>query len=298
MARTELFAQYQVGGAFTVAGVDKHPNQILFVCSVNGTNAAGGGQNPDNPLATIDYAIGLCTASKGDVIYAMPGHTETITAAAGVALDVAGVSIIGLGEGRNRPVISYTTVAGASLDVSAANTRIENVRFSVVGVDAVTAAINVTAANFTLRNCQMELADATNQAVLGILTTANGTRLTVEGCYFHGTADAGTVAAIRIVGGDGHKILNNIFIGAYTTTLGAIDNVTTACTNTHVIGNTINALTASSAKAMVFVSTSTGQISNNRMQILTGSAPITGAAMSWVGGNYYAATIGAAGTLI
>jgi hypothetical protein len=34
------------------------------------------------------------------------------------------------------------------------------------------------------------------------------------------------------------------------------------------------------------------------MQVLTGTAPIVGAAMSWVGRNYYAATIATAGTLI
>ena len=43
---------------------------------------------------------------------------------------------------------------------------------------------------------------------------------------------------------------------------------------------------------------STGQISGNQMQILSGTAPITGDAMAWVGNNYYAAAIATAGTLI
>ncbi len=51
-------------------------------------------------------------------------------------------------------------------------------------------------------------------------------------------------------------------------------------TNAVVDGNRINNLTASSTKSMVFVAGSTGMISNNRMQILSGSAPITGAALS------------------
>lgn len=47
-----------------------------------------------------------------------------------------------------------------------------------------------------------------------------------------------------------------------------------------------------------FAAGSTGMISDNRMQILSGTAPITAAGMSWVGGNYYAAALATAGTLI
>jgi len=115
---------------------------------------------------------------------------------------------------------------------------------------------------------------------------------------FLGSQDAGTAAAIRIVGGNEHVIDGNYFHGNYTTTLGAIDNVTTATLRTRVSNNYIFNATASSAVAMTFVSTSTGIISGNYMQVLTGTAPIVGAGMSWVGGNYYAAVIATAGTLI
>jgi hypothetical protein len=115
---------------------------------------------------------------------------------------------------------------------------------------------------------------------------------------FIGTTDAGTAAAVRVVGGNEHVIKGNRFYGAYTTSLGAIDNATTACLRVTIADNVIENATASSTKAMVFQSGSTGSITGNRMQILSGSAPITGAAMSWVGANYYAATIATAGTLI
>lgn len=279
---------------------DVFTGSVFFVCNATNANGSNGnaGTKPDQPLASIDYAIGLCTANKGDVIYVLPGHVETITAAAGVAADVAGVSIIGVGSGRLRPVVNYTTAVGASFDVTAANVRVRNLVFTPIGFDAITAAINVQAADFVLEDCDMQHANATNQATLGILTNASGTRLTVRNSRFYGTSDAGTNAAIRIVGGDGHRIENNVFSGAYASGTGPIENVTTACTNTIVKDNCINNLTASCTKAMVFVAGSTGQISRNYMQILSGTAPITGAAMSWTGANYYAATIATAGTLI
>lgn len=271
---------------------------VFWVDSVTGTNAAGYGSSPASPVASIDYAVGLCTADNGDAIMVAPGHVETVTAAAGLALDVAGVTVRGLGKGRQRGRINYTTAVGASVDITAARVAIENLTFTPIGVDAVTAAVNISAADVTLTGCEFELANATNQATLGVLTTAAADRLRIEGCHFHGTGDAGTAAAVRIVGGDSIVIRDNIFHGAYTTTLGAIDNATTACTGAQIINNAINNLTASSAKCMTFQSGSTGQIRENTMQVLTGTAPIAGAAMSWVGRNYYAATIATAGTLI
>ena len=266
---------------------------------VDGTTGADGNEGSwSSPKASITGALGSCVANNGDVIVVMAGYTAAVSAAAGLALSVAGVTIVGLGNGTNRPTITFDTTTAATMSITAANVTVENFIFDLTGFDAIVAPISPTGADFSLLNCDIETGDATNQAALAVLTTAAATRLTVAGCTFHGTADAGTATAIRIVGGAGHKIINNSFIGAYTTSLGAIDNVTTACTEAVVQGNLINNLSASSAKAMVFVATSTGIISNNRMQVLTGTAPITGAAMSWVGGNYYAATIATAGTLI
>lgn len=270
--------------------------QYFFVSS--STGADGNPGSWDLPKQTISGALGSCVANRGDVIALMPGFTKSITAAAGVALNVAGVTLVGLGNGSDRATITFTTATAATMTVTSANISVRNVLFDLTGFDAIVAPISPTAADFSLIGCDITTGNATNQAALAILTTTAANRLTVAGCTFHGTSDAGTAAAIRIVGGTGHQIINNVFIGAYTTSLGAIDNATTACTEAVVSGNLINNLTASSAKAMVFVATSTGMIANNRMQILTGTAPITGAAMSWVGGNYYAATIATAGTLI
>lgn len=279
--------------------------KVFFVLSTS--NALHGNLQTEFPVdkdgvprvyGTIDAAIGACVAGRGDVIYVLPGHTETVSSATSLVCDVAGVTIKGLGEGAARPTITLGTAITATIPVSAANVTIDNVIINMTGFDAITAGITPTAANFTLSNSLVITATATNQAVLGILTTAAADRMRLIGNEFIGTTDAGTAAAVRIVGGNEHVIRGNRFYGAYTTTLGAIDNVTTACLRVTVADNVIENATASSTKAMVFVSTSTGSITNNRMQILSGTAPITGAAMSWVGANYYAATIATAGTLI
>lgn len=259
------------------------------------------GVDPDGKarfFSTIDAAVGACTAGANDTILVLPGHTEAVTAAGGLALDVAGVTVKGLGVGANRPTITLSTSTAATIAVSAANVTMDNVIVDLTGIDAIVSGIAVTATDFTLSNSLVITASASAQATLGILTTAAASRMRLLGNEFLGTTDAGTAAAVRIVGGNEHVIKGNRFYGAYTTSLGAIDNVTTACLRVTIADNVIENATASSTKAMVFVAASTGSIYNNKMQILSGTAPITGAAMSWVGANYYAATIATAGTLI
>lgn len=247
-------------------------------------------------FSTLAAAVAMAQANR-DTIYIVPGHTETISSSTALNISVAGLQIVGLGIGALRPTFTLNTATSTTITVSAANVRIENVVIDGTGFDAIAAVITVTATNFQLANSELILANATNQAVLGI-SIATGLRASIVGNRITGTVDAGTTAAIQFVGGADHVITDNVMIGAYTAGTGAISNLTTAALRCDIARNVINNLTASSTKAMTFVAGSTGTIRDNRMQILSGAAPITGAAMSWVGSNYYAATIATLGTLI
>ena len=78
----------------------------FFVDSSTGSNSYNG-LDKNHPVATIDYAVGLCTANKGDIILVMPGHNEAITAATSLVVDVAGIQIIGLGVNQSRPMLDF-----------------------------------------------------------------------------------------------------------------------------------------------------------------------------------------------
>ena len=107
-----------------------HPGEVFWVnnSGVLAKGGVGGSDGNDGsyrrPFATIDYAIGKCTASRGDIIAVMPGHEEDIDAAAGIALDVAGVAIIGLGSAALRPKITFSATA-STMTVTAANCSIQ-----------------------------------------------------------------------------------------------------------------------------------------------------------------------------
>lgn len=110
------------------------------------------GRRPDVPYATIDYAIGQCTASNGDVIVVAPGHTETISAAAGINMDVAGVSIMGQGNGADRPAITLSAVA-STFAMNAASCYVGNLLFKVT--DDATIVIDINAADCTVDACEL-----------------------------------------------------------------------------------------------------------------------------------------------
>lgn len=278
----------------------KGASNVYFVSSVlgndgnPGTKMASGG-----PFATFKQA--LTAVSPGDTIILLPGHVETMIAAGTVSVATANITVIGLGVGVVRPTFKYSTSTAATFDIVKDNITFVNVRWDMTGIAALVVGINVkTAANDVyFESCEVIQSSATNACATALITDATATNLRINNCRFTVTG-AGTAMtnALKIVGGDGLQVTNSLFNGPYATGSGAIQNVTTACTNALIFNNNVNNTTGSCTKAMVFVATSTGQITKNALQILSGTAPITGAAMSWVGPNYYAAAIATGSTIV
>lgn len=153
MTKNALYVNQQPGGLFGIEDQSLSTGSRFYVHSGTGTDGAGFGLSPDAPTATVDYAIGLCTASKGDIIYVMPGHAETTTA---IALDVAGVTIRGLGVARNRPTLTSTAAATDLINVTAANCAVRNIRL-VGAASACTALIDGSSAatDFICDGCEL-----------------------------------------------------------------------------------------------------------------------------------------------
>jgi len=241
-----------------------HPGEVFFVNSTTVIAKGGVGSSNGNPgtyqkpFATIDYAIGRCTAGRGDIIVVMPGHTETISAAAGIALDVAGVAVIGLGDGSLRPTINFTATA-STLTMSAASCKLVNILLTG-GIDAVVSPIVVSAADCMIIGC--ELRDVTGQMTDGILTTAAATRLKILNHRHDGATAAGTNAAIAIVGGDDIEITIDKMDGNFA--VGGIDVRTTATTDL-LVRDVVSFRTRNAADIFLVdtITASTGQIGPN-----------------------------------
>lgn len=246
--------------------------------------------------STIAGAVAQATANSGDTIYVLPGHTESVSAAAGIALSTAGIALVGLGYGANRPTITFDTATTATMTITAANVSIENFIFTQA-FDAIVSPIVISAANVSIKNCYFMVANATYQATQMILTTAAANNLLLQGNRFIGTSDAGTTAAVTLVGGDNATIIDNDFIGAYSSGVGAIRSITTLNTNCVIRRNTIVNVTASATKGITLLTGSTGVITENKFGIGSGAAPITADAAWWMG-NWSAAAVATNGTLV
>ena len=149
-----------------------------FVHSGTGADTSDG-RTPDTALATLDAAFGTnyATANQGDRIFLLPGHAETVTAAGGIAHDVAGVSVIGLGNYNQRPRI-LMDAGTASYDISAADAYIENVVFAS-GHLLSAFCFDVTAVGAHIHNCQFD--DNTTAENWGTPVKATGAANTADG---------------------------------------------------------------------------------------------------------------------
>src|SRR3990167_1973227 len=203
---------YNVGQAAEV-----RTGRVFYVDS-GLTNASNGndGKSPRTALATINgnFDHADLTANNGDTIYLLPGHTETHTAAAAVIADIAGVRVVGIGDGRDRPTFNFNATA-ADWDLTGANCSFENIVFDLTTIDAVVSAFDVGAADITFRNCEFIMADACGQAVNAFTPDGSSSRLKIIDCIFRSTT-AGANSAILIAGTpDGIEIAHNHIYGDF-----------------------------------------------------------------------------------
>jgi len=253
-------------------------SQVFYVNSALATASDAAGSNggdPLRPFKTLNFAIGRCIANNGDVIYVGPQHVETITSATSLLLNVAGVTIIGLGNEVDRPTCNFTNTAG-KIVVSAANVTMAGFLFTN-SIDALVTGMSVTGADFTLRDCEWRDGAAKN-TLIQILTTSAAKRLRILDYYYYEDQTGGGTTkteAIRIVGGDNHVLQNVSITGTFST--GVINNITTAFVNILVKWCYLNNLSAGPNPAMSILTSSTGALLGTTLVIASGVHAITAA---------------------
>jgi len=188
--------------------LQSQPGQVWFVDNssvLNPNQRAGSDSNRGtflDPFATLNYAVNTaCTASRGDIIFVMPGHAETISSAAILTLATAGVAIIGLGSGSMRPTFTFTAAA-ANIPVTAANISIQNCLFVANFADVAsvfTATGTATPTDFAIDNC--EFRDTSSILNFISIVTGNATAASLSGFSFtrNTIVSLGTTAATTAI---------------------------------------------------------------------------------------------------
>ncbi len=275
--------------------------QVLFVDSghVNALDADDGyhGHLFINPLATIDYAVGLCTAGERSVIIVAPGHNESLDASS-IDFDVSDITVIGIGEGSNRPTIDFDST-DAIVSIAANNIHITNLRF-LPSIDDIVIGVDVEAGKTgtIFEKCEWaEMEDTGDEFILGLDIKAGCTDTKVTDCLFRTEVNAdGATHAIKLTGASDNVIIEKSrFIGNWS--IAAIGGDTTLSTDVLIDDVTIK--TADSQPGIEMLTGTTGIIKNVCIEATSETVDnmIVADAMSWFN-NFGVTADGSAAELI
>lgn len=250
----------------------------------SGATGSANGISPGDAYTTLIAAQLAAVADNDDRVIVLPGHAEAVAGAAGMTFSKAGITYQGFGTGAKRPTITFGTAITAQIIVSGARTTFRNILFDLTGFDAITAAISVTAAHVLFEDCEFTMQNSTISPLLGILTAATATNLTLRRCRFIGvqtTSSSSTLAACvqHEVGAD-LNIEDCYFTGKMTQ---AILNATTVL-RANLSRNKIHTYTGT--LGFSFETSSTGFATDNRICVASGTTPVAGAALSYSGNRY------------
>ena len=289
-----------VNGAPLLPGGGSVPlgNTYFFVNSVTGSDGNEG--TADAPFGTLAWAITKCTANTGCVIVLQQGHAETITSNTALPFNVAGVTIVGLGTGADRPTFTLSTANTNRIPVSAANIKIQNCIFIGNFLSIATCFLLTTAPNFTVDSCAFR----DTSAILGFLSiitttvTVNADGLTFTNNTRQSGATttpgpdiviAGTIDRVTVVGNTSwHSTISN-------NVAALINHGALVVTNLDCGYNKIYSVNTSQTNGALLITSATtgsGVIYNNYVRTLTVTAfiLITAAAVQYGLFNNYVQT--------
>lgn len=229
-------------------------------------DSAGHGKTASRPYATIDYAIGKCTDSNGDVIIVAPGHAETLSTGGAITCDKIGVTIVGLGNGSNKPTLTFSATA-ATIVVSAANVTLSNFNIAT-GVAELVTAIHVTGADAIIE--KMYFSDSSTYTFISAITAAaTALRLNIRfNQAYTSVTPTGTAAFISLTGAcNAYRITDNdLFLArANNAASAAIGTLTAAALGVQIHRNNLVAFGGANSLAISLYAATTGSVTYNNL---------------------------------
>jgi hypothetical protein len=220
---------------------------------------------------TIALAVVACLASRNDVILVAPGHTETISSATALQLNVAGVTIVGIGSGSLKPTLTLDTAATSKIPVSAANITVRGIKFVANFADIATVFLLTTAQGFTVDKCEF-LDTSSILNFLAIITTtvavvADNLTFTNNKVILQGTTAATT--PIKVLGTHNRLVINDNYFNeaALSNTSAVLAHAALVVTNLEMARNRVFRPSTDTATGALLVTTSsttnTGVIYDN-----------------------------------
>lgn len=220
-----------------------------------------------NLLSTVNGAAALARANFGDTVIALSGHVESISGTDVWSSSVAGMHVVGVGTGTERPTMTFpssgTTTTTFKMDD--ANVVYDNmVFFEPAGTGPQAVGFTVTGAGNTIQNCYIRPAGAT-QVLTIVISVGTG----ADDFHFINNlmvGGAGVVTdGIKVTAAVKRPVISGNYISIYGgATVGCI-RFTGAAIDMLITKNTLLNQTASSRYCIVGVAAMTGMISYNTL---------------------------------
>ncbi len=280
--QTSDLPQFSTGSGYkTPFGISLLPPGTRIAAYVRSTGLQTGDDQftAQNLVPTLSAGLARVRSGLGDTVVVLPGHSESVTDATMLTNLVAGTRVIGFGRGGNMPVFRWTATA-AQWAVAVADVTIQGLRLRMEGVNNIVKALVVTAADFGLYNCDIEVSSgASNKSVIAIEFGAGSDRGELIGNQVRGVAAGVVTDVVKVVGTpDLLRFTDNEMFCAGTSATGII-HVTTVATNLRIMRNVVANVTAASIAGIGIDNVgATGVISDNYLSCLATGAMVSGTA--------------------
>lgn len=203
-----------------------HANYVDFVKNHDKTYTSGLGLVQTSLTTLLENS----NFPANSLVIVAEGYTETITGAAGLSLDTAGTTIIGVGRGTDRPNLLMDGAATVDVGVSADDIMLKNFIFEAGHADVATLFEVAAAKNFHI--IDVEAIDNTSGENFVRFVRTNTTDnaadgLTIKDCKFV-TPDTGASAWLLLQGDIDSLVVHDNYIntGVNATDIGIIVQAT------------------------------------------------------------------------
>lgn len=210
--------------------------EVVFVSSSTG-NSSGDGSSL-RPFNSIPNAIAKSGLSSGDVIVCLEGHAESISSSTALTMSVAGVKVLGMGIGSQRPTITLDTANTATINVTAANVSFENCIFVANFLNIASCFTTTAAKNFTLKSCEFrDTSSILNfKALVDTNTTTNDTDgLTILDCNHYGLSATNATSIILMDGTNDRITVKRCYFAHAATTAAGFMTIATGKVVTNLV---------------------------------------------------------------
>lgn len=236
-------------------------------------------------VSTLQAGLARCRSNQNDIVYVLPGHTESISAADAMTNLVAGTQVIGVGRpgAANNPTFTWDTSTAATFLLDVANVTLMGLNFNMGGADNVAAPITITGAGCTIAACDVNMGSSSGlECAKAVIVSTGANNTLIAGNKFYNSGGAVCTAVIDVAAAVARTVIaqNDFDIEGSGATDGAILIAAVASTMGRITRNIIRNRRGTAAPGIRIVDAASDGIISENMFAVNADVTVVGATIS------------------